>query len=120
MPAKHRPNPKTQETIYRVYRVPEPLRKTMRQKRTQRNQKMQEFIQAAVADELPRLVENLGKLHVGPVDPEARPAKLPLDDRLLGKLKQASTETGLPQSQLFLACLGSAVNRKRRLPKQKR
>ena len=116
MPAKHRPNPKTWEAIFRVYRVPEPLRKAMRQRRAQRSQTVQEFIQTAIADELPRLVESLGNLHIGPVDPVARPAKLPLDERLLASLKRASADTGLPQSQLFLACLRTAANRKRRAP----
>ena len=120
MPAKHRPNPKTRDTIFRVYRMPEPLRKAMRQKRAQRNQTVQEFIQTAVADELPRLVESLGKLHIGPADPEARPAKLPLDERLLASLRQASAETGLSQSQLLLACLRTTASRKRRLPVRKR
>jgi hypothetical protein len=119
MPAKHRPNPKTQDTIYRVYNVPEPLRKAMRQKRSQRKQTVQEFIQTAVADELPRLVESLGKLHIGPADPEARPAKLPLDERLLASLKGASIDTGIPQSRLLIACLGTAASRKRRLPVRK-
>ena len=103
MPAKHRSNPKTQDMIYRVYRVPEPLRRAMRQKRAQRNQTVQEFIQTAVVDELPRLVESLGKLHVGPADRDSRPAKLPLDERLLVSLRQANVETGLSQSQLLLA-----------------
>lgn len=119
MPARHRPNPKTRETIYRVYHVPEPLRKALRRRRAQRNQTVQEFIQTAIADELPRLVESLGKLHIGPADPEARPAKLPLDERLLASLKGASIETGLSQSQLFLACLRTAAGRKRRLPVRK-
>ena len=120
MPAKHRPNPKTQETIYRVYRVPEPLRKAMRQKRAQRSQTVQEFLTGAVEDELPRLLESLGNLHIGPADPEACPAKLPLDERLLASLKRASIETGLSQSQLLLACLRTAASRKRRLPVRKR
>ena len=119
MPAKHRPNPKTQATIYRVYRVPESLRKAMREKRAQWKQTVQEFIQTAVAGELPRLVESLGKLYIGPADPEARPAKLPLDERLLASLKKASIDTGLPQSQLLLASLRTAASRKRRLPVRK-
>ena len=86
----------------------------------QRGQTVQAFIQTAVADELPRLVESLGKLHIGPADPEARPAKLPLDERLLAGLKGASEETGLPQSQLLLACFRTTASRKRRLPVQKR
>jgi hypothetical protein len=119
MPARHRPNPKTLETVYRVYRVSEPIRKAMRQKRVQRNQTVQEFIQVAVADELPRLMESLSKLQIKPADPEARPAKLPLDERLLASLKKASIDTGLPQSRLLIACLGTAASRKRRLPVRK-
>ena len=120
MPAKHRPNPKTQETVYRVYRVPEPLRKSMCQKRAHRKQTVQEFIQTAIADELPRLVESLGKLHIGSANSGARPAKLPLDERLLVSLKQASAETGLSQSQLLLASLRTAAGRRRRLTVRKR
>lgn len=66
------------------------------------------------------LVESLDRLHIGPVDPETRPAKLPLDERLLVSLRQASIETGLSQSQLLLACLRTAASRKRRLPARKR
>ena len=80
----------------------------MCQKRVQRNQTVQEFIQVAVVDELPRLVESLSKLQIKPSDPEARPAKLPLDERLLASLKKASSNTGLPQSRLLIACLGTA------------
>jgi hypothetical protein len=114
MPAKHRPNPKTQETIYRVYRVPEPLRKAMRQKRAKWNQTTQEFLATAVEDELSRLVQALGALGIRGANPAARPAKLPLDDKLLGELKRASEETGLPQTSLLLACLQLSVQRRRR------
>ena len=120
MPAKHRPNPKTQETIFRVYRISASLRKAMRQARSKRNQTVQEFVHAAITDELARLVEGLGKLHVEPADPEARPAKLPLNESVLGKLAEARAETGLPQSQLLLTSLRASASRKRRLPKRKR
>ena len=114
MPAKHRPNPKTQETVYRVYRVPEPLRKAMRQKRSKRGQTVQEFLVTAVEDELSRLVQALGALGISGANPAARPAKLPLDDRLLAELKRASKDTGLPQTSLLLACLQLSVKRRRR------
>jgi hypothetical protein len=48
------------------------------------------------------------------------PAKLPLDETVLGKLAEAHSETGLPQSQLLLTSLRTATSRKRRLPKRKR
>ena len=114
MPAKHRPNPKTQETVYRVYQVPEPLRKAVRQKRSKWGQTVQEFLTGAVENELPRLVQMLGGLGISDSDSAARPAKWPLNEKVLGKLKKASGDTGLPQESLLLACLRLSVKRKRR------
>jgi len=114
MPARHRRNPKTQEVRYRVYHLPEELREAMRGQRQKRGQTVQEFIRMAVEDELSRLVEILGSLGIEPLGDDVRPAKLPLDDRLLGELKLASEATGLPQSQLLLSCLRISTSRKRR------
>ena len=114
MPARHRRNPKTQEVRYRVYHLPGELREAVRRQREKRGQTVQEFIRAAVEDELTRLVETLGSLGIEPLGEDVRPAKLPLDDRLLGELKVASEATGLPQSQLLLSCLRISAGRKRR------
>jgi hypothetical protein len=114
MPARHRGNPKTQEVRYRVYYLPVELRKAMRGRREKRGQTVQEFIRLAVDDELSRLVETLGALGLEPLGDDARAAKLPLDDRLLGELKVASGATGVPQSQLLLSCLRLSTSRKRR------
>jgi len=114
MPAKHRPNPKTQATCLRVYRIPEPLRKAVNQKRKKWGQTVYQFIGTATTHELPRLVEGLNALGIMPTDPDARPAKLPLDERVLMNLKKASEETGVPQTVLLLAALQLSVNRKRR------
>ena len=114
MPARHRGNPKTQEVRYRVYYLPEGLREAMRGRREKRGQTVQEFIRMAVEDELSRFVETLGSLGVEPLGDDARAAKLPLDDRLLGELKVASETTGVPQSQLLLSCLRLSASRKRR------
>ncbi|MHC4406225.1 MAG: hypothetical protein ACYTG0_41860 [Planctomycetota bacterium] len=114
MPARHRSNPKTQEVCYRVYHLPEELRKAIRRQRQKRGQTVQEFIRTAVEGELTRIVETLGSLGIEPLSDDARPAKLPLDDRLLGELKLASEVTGVPQSRLVLSCLRISANRKRR------
>ena len=60
MPAKHRPNPRTQETVYRVYHVPDPLRKAMNQKRAKWGETVQEFLTGAVERELPRVAHYAG------------------------------------------------------------
>ena len=114
MPARHRQNPKTQEIRFRVYYLPERLRKAMHQRRQKLGLTVGEFVQAAVSDELSRLVETLAASGIEPCDSDARPAKLPLNDRLLGDLKIASETTGISQSQLLLSCLRISTNRKRR------
>jgi hypothetical protein len=114
MPAKHRPNPKTRETIYRVYHVPDPLRKAMNQKRAKWGETVQQFLAGAVERELPRLAQLLGELGISSADSAARPAKWPLDETVLVKLKKASEDTGLPQTSLLLACLRLSVRKKRR------
>jgi hypothetical protein len=114
MSAKHRPNPKTRETIYRVYHVPDSLRKVINQKRAKWGETVQEFLTGAVERELPRLAQRLGELGISSSDLAARPAKWPLDEKVLGKLKKASEDTGLPQTSLLLACLRLSVRRKRR------
>ena len=114
MPARHRRNPKTQEVRFRVYHLPEELREAMHGQREKRGQTVQEFIRMAVEDELSRLVETLGSLGIEPLGGDARPAKLPLDDRLLGELLLASEAAGVPQSQLLLSCLRVSASRKRR------
>jgi hypothetical protein len=119
-PAKHRPNPRTQEVRYRVYRISESLREAIREKRLKRGQTVQEFIRTAVVDELPRLVETVKALGIVPGGLEARPAKLPLDERLLAELRKASGEVGLSQSQLLMSCLRTSVTRKRRPSARKR
>ena len=119
MPAKHRPNPKTQATCFRVYRIPEPLRKAMNQKRKKWGQTVYQFIGSAVTHELPRLIEGLNALGIMPTDPDARPAKLPLDEQVLMNLKKANEETGVPQTTLLLGALQLTVNRKRRPTQRK-
>ncbi|NLS93920.1 MAG: hypothetical protein GXX96_17295 [Planctomycetaceae bacterium] len=113
MPARHRRNPKTQEVRHRVYHLPEDLRDAVHERRHKKGQTMQEFIRVAVDDELSHLVEALHGLGIKPYV-DVRPAKLPLDDRLLGDLKVASEATGVPQSQLLLSCLRISASRKRR------
>ena len=115
MPAKHRPAPRTQETVYRVHRLPEKLRTAVTKKRKQFDLKLYEFISCAVEHELPSLIRDAEKLELpGNPGPDWRPARLPFTDPLLAQLKKASEATGIPASRLFLASLARACRRKRR------
>ena len=55
MAAHHRANKKTMETVYRVYRLPEDLRKRVRAKREKHNVTLQAVIEAAGAEQAARM-----------------------------------------------------------------
>jgi hypothetical protein len=104
MAAHHRANKKTLETVYRVYRLPEPLRKQIRAKREKANVTLQAVIEAASLESLPKIVSTLKTMGLG-FDGKKRPARLPMTDSLLGAFKVASKQTGIPASRLLQAAL---------------
>jgi predicted DNA binding CopG/RHH family protein len=104
MAAQHRANKKTQETVYRVYRLPEELRKRVRAKREKAGVNLQSVIKAASLESLPKIVNTLKTMGLG-FDGKKRPARLPMTDSLLGAFKVASKQTGIPASRLLQAAL---------------
>ena len=56
MAAHHRANRKTLETVYRVYRLPENLRKQIKAKREKHNVTLQSVIEASATESLPKIV----------------------------------------------------------------
>ncbi len=120
MPAKHRPNPKTQATYYRVYRIPDALLTKIRRSRNRQQKTLQDFVGTSVSAELPKLVRTLKSLGVVPMTEGARPAKLPMGKEALAKLKMASEETGLPQVSLLMCCLWLSEKRAPRHSKKHR
>ena len=105
MTAKHRPNPVTNETTYRVYRLTDALREKVKEKKIETNLKLQDLLNCAIDQELPKLVGLLSGLGLRKTDDKKRPARLPMTDSMLGALKVASVQTGIPATQLLLACL---------------
>jgi hypothetical protein len=104
MAAQHRANKRTQEVVYRVYRLPEDLRKRVKAKREKANVNLQSVIEAATTESLPKIVAGLKGLSLS-FDGKKRPARLPMTDATLGCLKVASKQTGIPASRLLLAAL---------------
>ena len=113
MPADHRDNPVTRETVHRVYQCPEALRLAVGERRRALGQTLRAFIAGAVEGELNRLVAQLREVLPLPTG-ATRPARLPLSEPLLKALRRAGDETGLPASRLLLACLARAARRRRR------
>jgi hypothetical protein len=113
MPAGHRDNPVTRETVHRVYQFPEALRVAVGDRRRALGQTMRGFVAEAVAGELPGLVARLRQA-LPELGGPARPARLPLSETLLAQLRQAGAAVGLPASRLLLCCLARAAARKRR------
>jgi hypothetical protein len=104
MAAHHRANRKTLQTVYRVYRLPEDLRKRVTAKREKHNVTLQSVITAAATESLPTIVNTLKTMGLG-FDGKKRPARLPMTDSLIGAFKVASKQTGIPASRLLLAAL---------------
>ena len=104
MAAHHRANKKTLETVYRVYRLPEDLRKRVKAKREKANVTLQAVIEAASLESLPKIVATLKTMGLG-FDGKKQVARLPMTDSLLGAFRVASKQTGVPASRLLQAAL---------------
>ena len=104
MPARHRANKKTMDTVYRVYRLPPTLLSQVRAKREKHNVNTQSVITAAATESLPKIVATLKTMGLG-FDGKKQVARLPMTDSLLGAFKVASKQTGIPASRLLQAAL---------------
>lgn len=111
MAAKKRPNPKTAMTVYRTFRLDEQTREVMKSSRKAKGLTVASFLETAITKQLPEIVEELIQVGVPPsLEDAARPARLPMTDKLLMILKQGSEETGVPTTRLLLACIHRAAN----------
>jgi hypothetical protein len=103
--SRKRPNPRTQETIYRVYRLPEDLRAKLKARRIKFHATTAQVLQNAIDEALPRLVSELKALGFGFDGVKKRPARLPMSDGMLSSLKIASKQVGIDASKLLQAAL---------------
>ena len=113
MAAKKPTRSKLIDTNHRVYRVSEFLRSEVKAARERKSLTVKAFVEEALA-ELPKIAEGLKALGIEPAKKDARPARLPMSDEALAKLKKGAEATGVPQSALLMACLALASRRKRR------
>ena len=113
MPAKKRANPITQETIYRVFYLDDPLINQIKLSREKRGQTMREFCADAIDTEAQKLAKALLDLGVQSTTADTRPVRLPLSDSLLETLHECRDLTDLPMSTVLTLCLRKSAARKR-------
>lgn len=106
-------------TIFRVIRLSDSFRESLRQAREAKGTTNATFIAETVGTHLPKIVESLRTLGFLSDNGPKRPARLPFLDSAgtLRVLRNASQETGIPATRLLIACLVAATQarpRKRR------
>ncbi len=114
MSAKKRANPITQDTVFRVFYLDEPLIDQIKQVREKRGQTLREFCAEAIEGEAERLVQALMELGVESTTVDTRPVRLPLSDSLIETLHDCRDLTDLPMSTILAVCLRKSTTRKRR------
>ncbi len=90
---------------YRVYRIDESVRKAVAAKRKSANVPTKAVLDAAVTDALPKIVKALNAVGLSMAKGKTRPVRWPVDEELLGALKVASAQTGIPACRLLVATL---------------
>lgn len=103
---------------YRVVRISETLRETLRSRRIATGQTVRAFMAEAIEHELPSLVVALDELGISAeVGSAGRPSRLPISARGLATLRTAAETVGLPASLLLRISLARLARRKRRRPR---
>lgn len=91
---------------YRVYRIPESLRRAVKAKREAHNVPTKAVLDGAVSDALPKVVAALQSVGFRMTKSKLRPVRWPVDAELLGTLAVASRQTGgIPASKLLAVSL---------------
>ena len=101
----------TTDVKYRVIRLPDALRTTIRTARDANKSTNAEFVGKAVEQQLPGLVASLQSLGFGDLGGQTRPMRLPFADDYgsLDLLREASETVGLPSTQLLALCFVAAT-----------
>lgn len=96
---------------YRVIRLPDTLRTTIRATRDAQKWTNAEFVGKAVEQQLPTLIASLQSLGFGNLGGQTRPMRLPFADEYgsLDLLREASETVGLPATQLLALCFVAAT-----------
>lgn len=90
---------------YRVYDLPEGLRTKLKAKRMKASATTSQIVQTATEESLPKIVDALKQTGFAFDGEPTRPARIPMTDVCVKRLKNASEETGISVSRLLLACL---------------
>jgi hypothetical protein len=88
---------------YRVYRIPESLRKAVKTKVQSSGTNAKAVLDGAVSDGLPKVVAALQAVGFTMAKGKVRPIRWPVDSELLGALRVASKQTGGISASKLLA-----------------
>ncbi len=101
--------PKIVGDVFRVYRLDETLRDSVKVARAASGKTTRDWLRDALSDHLPQLVKECLALGLRPADGKTRPARLPLRQELLSALAEAAIATTLPRQQLLLLVMARAA-----------
>jgi hypothetical protein len=104
---------------YRVYKVPKALRQATKADRLNREERLADYLDDAVAQQLDQIVDGLNTLGIK-AQVKTGACRWPVSDMLLMKLRKASDKTGIAASYLLIACLELHTTQKKAKPKAKR
>lgn len=79
---------------YRVYRIPESLRKAVKAKREASGTNTKAILDGAISDALPKVLAALQSVGLRMTKSKIRPVRWPVDDELLGALSVCSRQCG--------------------------
>lgn len=104
---------------YRVYKIPKALRQAAKADRLNREQRLANYLDDAVAQQLDQIVDGLNILGIK-AQVNTGPCRWPVSDMLLAKLRKASDKSGIAASHLLIACLELHTMQRKAKPKAKR
>jgi len=63
------------------------------------------LLETAVDEHLPQIVAEILAIRIPMIDESSRPARLPMRQGMMSRLKLATTQTGIPATRLLAACI---------------
>ena len=104
---------------YRVYKVPKALRQAAKADRLKREQRLADYLDDAVAQQLDQIVDGLNTLGIK-AQVKTGHCRWPVNDKRLAKLRKGSERTGIAASHLLIACLDLHTTQRKAKSKAKR
>lgn len=93
------------ETSFRTFPLSNSLRLGLTSLRNETEGTTVQVVETAVDDHLPTIVAGLLAIGIPLIGESSRPTRLPMRRWLIGALKKAAEQTGVPTTRLLAACI---------------